>query len=184
MTLEFVGPGHDVELMVEIGVGIDKLRGERRPTAIQQIVDAPIVARRPLVKVQALGNRTMADHAGTRDAVFAGFRDDCRGAAGVVQMSMRVDHGVDAGRGVSAYQRQGLILVEVAAGIDQHQPFIGLAHREIAEPSAKRHRGRDLLDLSGSGKRMLFAGGKLAAPQTLSGLFDSGHGQMRCSTGR
>ncbi len=96
---------------------------------------------------------------------------------------MRIDDRVDPGRGVAADQGQGLILVEVAAGVDQHQAFVGLADREVAQPSAKRHLGGNFLDLAGGGERMLVAGREFAAPQPFSRLFDSGHSQIPSPTG-
>ena len=161
--------------MIEVGVGIDVVRGKRGGAAENQLIGAAVIVRGPLVAVEALRNRAMADHARTRDAVFARLGDNRRHSAGVVQMSMRIDDRVDAGRGVSAHQGQRLVLIQVTAGVDQHQAFVGLADREIAEPSAKGHLGRDLFDLTGGGERMLVAGRELAAPQAFSRLFDSGH---------
>src|SRR6185437_9672766 len=162
MALEAPGSGDHVELMIEIGVGIDEFFGPLRWHAELPRVDDAVVAGGAPVTIETRGDRAMADDARPRTAMLLRLGGERRHPSRMIDVTVGVDGGVDALGRPSAHHRNRLGLVVMPAGVDQHQAVLSLDRGEIRKPSPEHHARGDFLRLAGRGQRMTLADRKLA----------------------
>ena len=65
------------------------------------------------------------------------------------------------------HHRDGFLLIEMRAGIHQHDAIFGLHGDEVGEPSIEHHARCDFLVLAGRSQRMLLLDGDFAVPEFL-----------------
>src|SRR5713226_338058 len=110
-----------------------------------------------------------------RDFVLLRVGHNRRHPARVIDMPMRINRGVHPIRRELPNQLHRSVLVEISAGIDQHQTFAGLARRNIREPPIEHHPVGDLLILTSGHKRMELARSNRPSEHLLSLIFYRTH---------
>src|SRR5712692_9903207 len=175
MAFELEAAGADRQAVVEIRIGIDVLGGPVGARAELTRVDHVIVAGRALVTVEARGGRPMADDARTRNVTLLRLLDKGRRPARMVDVTVRIDRGIDAVGREPAHEFHRLCLVVIDAGVDEDQAFLRPDGSEIREPPVEHDAGRNFLEIPGRDRRMIRHYGQLAVPEFLSLFSDCAH---------
>src|ERR1700732_2397815 len=96
MALEAPGPGDDVELMVEVGIGVDVFFGPSRGHTELPRVDGAVVARGAPIAIETRGHRAMADDARARTAVLLRLGSERRHPGRMIDMAGGRNRGIDS----------------------------------------------------------------------------------------
>ena len=154
MAFELVVARNYIQLTIEVSIRIYILSRPRRGPAELPRIDYIVIASGALVAIESRRDCAMAHDARPRDLVLLRIRDNRRHPARVIDVPMRVDRSVHPLRRELPNQLDGRVLVEVAAGVDQHQSLARLGCGHVRKPAVEHHAVGNFLVLAGRQQRM------------------------------
>ncbi len=187
-VVELAGDPADLEVeMVAVGAVRVAVLGRPLERVDRELppVDDRVVAGGQHVAVEAGRQRLVGDDHRRRPAAGGGLLLPDRDAEDVVDVTVRVDRGVEPARRPRAQRGVHLAGDEGAPGVDEYEPVVGVDRRDVGEGGHEGDPVGDLghLRLLPEGGRDVIAGGPgLTAPEAVRGgehVLVVGHGSPR-----